>query len=129
MVAASDHLHTSLATAFQPGDAIQAAGLLLRPSCPCLGVAKKLGLKGIGGFAVSPSPSDEVLAAFVPEGKGIPGFIGLWKLRELGKSPDSPAPYCRRSFFRARLRPWQSRLAAVLHADTCAGFHALLSHA
>ena len=93
------------------------------PSCPCSsGVARKLSLKGIGGFAVSPSSTDEVLAAFVPEGKGIPGFIGLWKLQELGKSPNSPAPYCRRSFFRARLRPWQSRLAAVLHVDELLAF-------
>ena len=99
-----------------------ANALLQRPSCPCCsGVARKLSLKGIGGFAVSPSSSDQVLAAFVPEGKGIPGFIGLWKLQELGKSPNSPAPYCRRSFFRA----WSSAISDpdwLLHADESLAF-------
>lgn len=66
------------------------------------GVAKKLSLKGVGGFAVSPDAKVPVVAAFVPEGKGIPGFVGLWRLEELQKGPISPQPYCRRSFFRVR---------------------------
>jgi len=72
---------------------------------PGAGVAKKLGLKGVGGFGLS-SGEHPVLAAFVPEGKGIPGFIGMWKLEELDKSPNSQPPYARRSFFRVS-EAWQ----------------------
>ena len=63
-------------------------------------MVRKLGLKSVGGFAVSPDAESPVLAAFVPEGKGIPGYIGLWRLSDLDKAPVSPAPFARRSFFR-----------------------------
>lgn len=40
------------------------------------------------------------LAAWVPESKGAPGFVGIWDVVALGKSQDAPAPVARRSFFR-----------------------------
>lgn len=65
-------------------------------------MAKKLAVKGLAGFAVSPNTSAPLLAAYVPEGKGAPGFVGIWPLAQLSKG-DSPAPVTRRSFFRVRL--------------------------
>lgn len=43
------------------------------------------------------------LAAWVPEGKGAPGFVGIWNVAALGKSQDAPAPVARRSFFRVSI--------------------------
>ena len=63
------------------------------------GVQKKLGLKGVGGFAVSQNAGAIHLAAYVPEGKGAPGFVGVWPLGQLSKA-ESPPPVARRSFFR-----------------------------
>ena len=65
------------------------------------GVQKKLGLKGVGGFAVSQNVGAVQLAAYVPEGKGAPGFVGVWPLGQLSKA-ESPPPVARRSFFRVR---------------------------
>ena len=65
------------------------------------GVQKKLGLKGVGGFAVSQNAGAIHLAAYVPEGKGAPGFVGVWPLGQLSKA-ESPPPVARRSFFRVR---------------------------
>ena len=39
------------------------------------------------------------LAAYVPECKGAPGFVGVWPLGQLSKA-ESPPPVARRSFFR-----------------------------
>ena len=64
------------------------------------GVVRKLGLKGIGGFSLSQGPQEQVIAAYVPEGKGIPGYVGLWRVSDLHKSPQSPPPFARRSFFK-----------------------------
>ena len=64
------------------------------------GVAKKLNLKGVRAFALSPDATSPVLAAFVPEGKGQPGYVGLWKALDLDKSPDPVPAFARRSFFR-----------------------------
>ena len=47
------------------------------------GVQKKLGLKGVGGFAVSQNAGAIHLAAYVPDGKGAPGFVGVWPLDQL----------------------------------------------
>ena len=74
------------------------------------GVAKKLNLKGVGSFALSRDASSPVLAAFVPEGKGQPGFVGLWKALDLDKSPNLLPAFARRSFFRVRY---------VCHACCC----------
>ncbi len=63
------------------------------------GVQKKLGLKAVGGFAVSQNACAIHLAAYVPEGKGAPGFVGVWPLDQLSKA-ESPPPVARRSFFR-----------------------------
>ena len=63
-------------------------------------MAKKLNLKGVGAISLSPDASSPVLAAFVPEGKGQPGFVGLWKTLDLDKSPNSVPAFARRSFFR-----------------------------
>lgn len=83
-----------------------------RPVCP--GVVQKLNLKGVGGFAVNADLKSPVLAAFVPEGKGIPGFIGLWRLLELKKTPSSPQPYSRRSFFRVSPALLHTRLQVYI---------------
>ncbi len=69
--------------------------------CLAAGVAKKLAVKGLAGFAVSPNTAKPLLAAYVPEGKSAPGFVGIWDLNQLSKG-DSPAPIARRSFFRVR---------------------------
>lgn len=68
----------------------------------CAGVQYKLPLKNVGGFGLSPvaDTSKLKLAAWVPEGKGAPGFVGIWDVNSLGKSQDAPAPLARRSFFR-----------------------------
>ena len=63
------------------------------------GVQKKLGLKNIGGFAVSQNAGAVQVAAYVPEGKGSPGFVGVWPLAQLNKN-ETPPPTARRSFFR-----------------------------
>ena len=68
-----------------------------------IGVAKKLNLKGVAAFAISPDAADPVLAAFVPEGKGQPGYVGLWKIQDMDKSPNSVPAFARRSFFRVTL--------------------------
>ncbi len=64
------------------------------------GVKAKLAVKGLGGFAVSPSHDRPLIAAYIPEAKGSPGFVGVWDLAGLTKSPESPPPLARRSFFR-----------------------------
>jgi hypothetical protein len=64
------------------------------------GVVRKLSLKGVGGFAVSPDQDAPLLAAYVPESKGVPGYVGIWRLDQLSRG-DSPPPVARRSFFRA----------------------------
>ena len=38
------------------------------------GILKRLVLKGVGGITLS--PVGHVLAAWVPEAKGVPGFVG-----------------------------------------------------
>lgn len=63
---------------------------------------KKLPLKGVGGCAVSPGAGAPVLAAFVPEAKGAPGYVGVWRMDQLGAGGDTPAPIARRTFFRVR---------------------------
>ena len=68
------------------------------------GVQHKLFLQSVAGFALSPSPagSDLKLAAFVPALKGNSGFAGIWKVSDLGKGQDQPAPLARRSFMRVQ---------------------------
>ncbi|BDA46939.1 Eukaryotic translation initiation factor 2A [Coccomyxa sp. Obi] len=79
------------------------------------GVVKKLAVKGLAGFAVSPNSSSPLVAAYVPEGKGAPGFVGIWALDKLSKG-DSPAPLARRSFFRASAAQflWNAKGTALL---------------
>ena len=57
-------------------------------------------LKGVGGVALS--PVGHVLAAWVPEAKGVPGFVGLWDHRQLTSAGDAPTALSRKSFFRVR---------------------------
>lgn len=64
------------------------------------GILRKLHLKGLGGFAVSPAGGPH-LAAYVPEMKGSPGFVAIYDHSQLIKGGDPPPPICRRSFFRA----------------------------
>lgn len=68
----------------------------------CAGVQHKLPLKNVGGFGLSSGQAQGSLklAAWVPEGKGAPGFVGIWDVATLGKSQDAPSPVARRSFFR-----------------------------
>ena len=68
------------------------------------GVQCKLLLKGAGGFSVAPNADAGLIAAYVPEAKGAPGFVGIWRVDQLGKGA-SPAPLARRSFFRVRSMP------------------------
>jgi uncharacterized protein with WD repeat len=82
------------------------------------GVAKKLAVKGLAGFAVSPNASAPLLAAYVPEGKGAPGFVGIWDLNQLSKG-DSPAPIARRSFFRVRKPPTHATQKSPGTATLC----------
>ena len=74
----------------------------MQTSVCCAGVQYKLPLKNVGGFGLSPAAdtSQLKLAAWVPEGKGAPGFVGIWDVNSLGKSQDALAPIARRSFFR-----------------------------
>ncbi|KAK9828927.1 hypothetical protein WJX72_002838 [[Myrmecia] bisecta] len=79
------------------------------------GVLRKLSLKGVGGVAVCPQPGSSLLAAYVPEAKGSPGFVGVFNYMTLTKGADAQ-PLARRSFFRAssvRLL-WNSLGTAVL---------------
>lgn len=63
---------------------------------------KKLPLKGVGGFGISPTIATQArLAAWTPEARGSPGFVGVWDLQALGKG-DAPPPLSRRTFFRVR---------------------------
>lgn len=80
---------------------LSATRILRRCLFVAAGVVKKLAVKGLAGFAVSPNTSSPLVAAYVPEGKGAPGFVGIWALEKLSKG-DSPAPLARRSFFRVR---------------------------
>ncbi len=66
----------------------------------CAGILKRLVLKGVGGVALS--PVGHVLAAWVPEAKGVPGFVGLWDHRQLTSAGDAPTALSRKSFFRVR---------------------------
>ena len=52
----------------------------------------------MGGAALSPAGA--VLAAYVPEARGVPGFVGLYDYRVLDKNGDPPPPISRKSFFR-----------------------------
>ena len=63
---------------------------------------KRLPLKGVGGFGISPAIARQAkLAAWTPEARGSPGFVGIWDLQELGKG-DAPPALSRRTFFRVR---------------------------
>lgn len=86
----------------------------LHISC-CPGVQHKLPLKNVGGFGLSSALDSEglKLAAWVPEGKGAPGFVGIWDVQSLGKSQDAPAPVARRSFFRVSI--FESSVCVQLH--------------
>ena len=86
------------------------------------GVQKKLGLKNVGGFAVSQNAGSPQLAAYVPEGKGSPGFVGVWPLAQLSKN-ETPPPTARRSFFRV-ISPalWSLRRACLGSAKRLAGY-------
>lgn len=60
---------------------------------------RRLQLKGLGGFAISPG-SAPLIAAYVAEAKGSPGFVGIWDHAALPPGGEPPPPIARRSFFR-----------------------------
>ena len=65
------------------------------------GVSKRLPLKGVAGCALCPAPGARpLLAAYVPEAKGSPGFIALYDCGALVAGGDAPPPLCRKSFYR-----------------------------
>ncbi len=67
--------------------------------CPA-GVVKRLSLKNVGGFALTQQKDGpSLLAAFVPEARGSPGFMAVWDVAAIGKG-DNPPHLARRSFFR-----------------------------
>lgn len=84
-------------------------------SSPAAVVMRKLPCKGVASFA--PSPDGGVrIAAFVPEAKGSPAWVGVWEVESLPAGPSGggggggaggapppppPPPLARRSFFRA----------------------------
>lgn len=49
---------------------------------------------------MSPREEAPLIAGAVPEAKGSPGFVGIWPMSQLSKSPEAPPPLARRSFFR-----------------------------
>lgn len=68
---------------------------------PRVGVHKRLSLKGVAGFSVCPAAPDRtVLAAYVPETKGQPGFVALYDYSAISVSGDAPPPLSRKSFYR-----------------------------
>ena len=107
-------LHLAMVHADKHGGAVQAGGICLHlPGAntnvgselgvyAAAGVVGKLAVKGVAGFAVSPNLDAPMLAAYVPELKGSPGFAGIWPLEALAGRGDTPAPVARRSFFRVR---------------------------
>lgn len=87
------------------------------------GVIKKLHLKGVGGFALSPEPKNPVVAAFVAESKGVPGFVGLWRLNDLDKSPNPQPPFVRRSFFKVNPVPSEFTFSGIFFlSEFCSTF-------
>lgn len=69
-------------------------------------VAAKLPLKGV--CAAATSPDGTLLAAAVPDAKGVPGYVGVWKVADLpaagtgaGAAAGAPPPLARRTVFRA----------------------------
>ncbi|KAI3428624.1 hypothetical protein D9Q98_007447 [Chlorella vulgaris] len=80
------------------------------------GVSKRLPLKGVGAFAVCPTPSRPLVAAYVPEAKGSPAFIALYDYSAISATGDAPPPICRKSFYRANAAQllWNSTGSAVL---------------
>ncbi|GAB4814302.1 hypothetical protein N2152v2_001348 [Parachlorella kessleri] len=65
------------------------------------GVSRRMPLKGVAGVAPCPLPAKPLLAAYVPEAKGSPGFIALYDYSQITASGDAPPPLCRKSFYRA----------------------------
>lgn len=66
------------------------------------GVAKKLYVKGISSFKVSPGTGD-VISVYVPEIKSAPASVAIYKSATLPKGgTESPQALARRNFFRVR---------------------------
>lgn len=59
-------------------------------------VIKKVGIKGVGAFAVAPSTAQQLIAAFVPEAKGQPAAACI-----VDASGGDAVTLSRRSFYRA----------------------------
>ena len=98
--------HASVAPSGHARHAPQRAGAAAAGERTCAharaGVVAKLALKGVGGCAASPAAGAPALAAFVPEAKDAPGYVGVWTLDQLAPGADLPAPVARRTFFRVR---------------------------
>jgi hypothetical protein len=84
------------------------------------GVSKRLPLKGVAGCALCPAPGARpLLAAYVPEAKGSPGFIALYDCGALVAGGDAPPPLCRKSFY--RVGGWLAGLGGVWWGGWAAG--------
>ena len=65
------------------------------------GVSQRVAVKGVAGFAACPAPASTLLAAYVPEAKGSPGFVALYDYATAA-SGEALTPICRKGFFRVR---------------------------
>lgn len=79
----------------------------------------KFPVKGIAGFAISPAADqgkEPVVAVYVPEAKGSPGHVALYKMTGGISQGQVALPIARRSFFRANSARffWASTGSAVL---------------
>ena len=83
------------------------------------GPTTKFPVKGIAAFAISPAENQgnqPFVAIYVPEAKGSPGHVALYKLTSGVTQGQVPVPIARRSFFRANSARffWASTGSAVL---------------
>ena len=79
----------------------------------------KFPVKGLAAFAVSPAPDQgnaPIVAVYVPEAKGSPGHVALYKVTPGMGQKETPLPIARRSFFRANSARfyWSPTGSAVL---------------
>ena len=79
----------------------------------------KFPVKGLAAFAVSPAPDQgnaPIVAVYVPEAKGSPGHVALYKETPGMGQKETPLPIARRSFFRANSARfyWSPTGSAVL---------------
>ena len=79
-------------------------------------------LKGVAGVAVCPAAGTPLVAAYVPESKGSPGFIALYDYSAISTSGDAPAPLCRKSFYRVCGWGWWWWWVGCVVVGACVGY-------